>query len=535
MEQKYDNDAFPANDALPGDGIPDGAVNNGTADDTVPAQDTIQPEEGPSGGQALSDDISGPEEPSSCPARVKKNRWVRPAALAVCAALTVCAVLAVFRWYYSRTSSRIPDNALRNYLASFAALALFAAVLAIALPRFFDLFSGKPGRYGSVVPFAEKRRDTVKKFIIITLLALVFHVFAVVVGNSMFARIWELSDPMVIWRNAWMKLNTDAGHYLTIARDGYVVSGDDKLLLVFFPFFPMLIRFFDTVLCDGFVTAMVINAAATALVSGMTFLTMRDIMSEKCAAAAAFLILLLPGAIFMNSPMSEPVFMLLTVCAFYFMHRGRYIAAGLFIALSGLTRSLGAVAALPLALFGLGRIACLIRAKEKWGNTALKLAAGLALSTLGTFAYLYINWRLYDHPLQFLRYQADHWSQRSAPFFDTPRYILDYFLVNMKNDPERMVLWLPQLITIYGSLIVMCFRSRRLAAPYTAYFLGYFAVAIGCTWLLSSVRYMAACLPLTAALGTFCNKPWKTAVVFLLAGAAYFLYMYCYMKRMGVY
>ena len=42
----------------------------------------------------------------------------------------------------------------------------------------------------------------------------------------------------------------------------------------------------------------------------------------------------------------------------------------------------------------------------------------------------------------------------------------------------------------------------RLRPSYGAYFLVYFAVAMGCSWLLSGPRYLAVCFPLAFALQT---------------------------------
>jgi hypothetical protein len=45
----------------------------------------------------------------------------------------------------------------------------------------------------------------------------------------------------------WNQLGTDSQHYLTIARDGYVNLGDDRLLIVFLPLYPILVKIFNYV------------------------------------------------------------------------------------------------------------------------------------------------------------------------------------------------------------------------------------------------------------------------------------------------
>ena len=78
-------------------------------------------------------------------------------------------------------------------------------------------------------------------------------------------------------------------------------------------------------------------------------------------------------------------------------------------------------------------------------------------------------------------------------------------------------------------------KARKLPASYTAYFLCYFAVSVGCTWLLSSVRYLSAAFPIIAALGIACSNRLKTALLTLLLAAVYIIYTIMYMQRIGIY
>jgi hypothetical protein len=238
----------------------------------------------------------------------------------------------------------------------------------------------------------------------------------------------------------------------------------------------------------------------------------------------------------MNSPMSEPLFMLFTVTGFYFIGKKRFIAAGIFTALAGYTRSLGVLLAVPLAVYGAGYIVSLIRTKQKWGKRLALLLAGLAISVLGTLGYLYINYSLYGDCLKFFEFQRANWYQTATPFFDTPRYMLSYMQSFARTGMDGAYsLWLPGLIAVFGSLLLMIRRARKLPAHYTAYFLAYFAAAIGCSWLLSGVRYLCACFPLTAAIAMSCSNKRKTAVLFAVLAVLYIAYAYMYMLRFDVY
>ena len=61
------------------------------------------------------------------------------------------------------------------------------------------------------------------------------------------------------------------------------------------------------------------------------------------------------------------------------------------------------------------------------------------------------------------------------------------------NDHELLFgLWLPNLIWHFGTLTVFALSSKRLRPTYAAWFIAYFAIAIGTTWLLSGPRYLLA-------------------------------------------
>ena len=422
-----------------------------------------------------------------------------------------------------------------EYVLPFVTLGAFAAVGILCAGRLVKALCGEDEFPG--VP--RKRSDKVGlNFAIIVLCALVLHAVTYLVGVSIYAALHGFPSNWLeqFWRMAWMKNNTDAGHYLNIAENFYVTEGNDQLLLVFFPMFPMLIRALNTVIGNSYVSALAINSAATALTAGMIYLTLRGVIGDRRAKVGAFIALLLPGAIFFNSPMTEPVFMLFTVTAVYLMQNKRYVLAGVLTAFAGFTRSLGVLAAVPLFIIGVSDIAGRIRAKKKYGKTLAKLILGLAVSTFGTLGYLYINYRLHGDPLKFLEYQSSNWSQSACPFFDTPRYMLSYLIRSLADKPENVYsLWIPQFVVIFVSLLIVGATARKLPSAYTVCFLCYFAFAVGCTWLLSSVRYLCAALPFICSIAFLCDKKWKTVAAFSFLTGAYLVYTVMYMQRLAVY
>ena len=298
----------------------------------------------------------------------------------------------------------------------------------------------------------------------------------------------------------------------------------------------MLIRLVNSVTGNSFISAQLINTVATCLASGMTYLTLTPVLGGKRAKWGAIAAILMPGMIFMNSPMSEPLFMLFSVCCFFFIQKRQLIIAGVFAALAGFTRSLGVLLAVPIAIEGVCYIVRLAKNKKNWQQQIFVLMLALIISTFGTIGYLYINKTVSGEWLRFLVYQKDNWYQSACPFFETVRYIVRYLqMAFTKHDNGMIMLWITTLITVFGSLILMAKQSKRLPATYTFYYFAYFIVATGCTWLLSSVRYMSVLLPLVAAIALGFDKKWKTAIIFTLLIVCYIAYMTFYMLRWSVY
>lgn len=442
---------------------------------------------------------------------------------------------------------QIPKNKLHSPIKTvgegivpFVTLAIFTAIACVFMPKLIALIAGEHEKPCASIKI-ENRKKLALNFMTVCVSALILHILTVIVGALIYYKVNSYAagqkfNLLKLIETAWMKGNTDAGHYLGIAKNWYVTEGDPRFHLVFLPMLPALISRLDMLVKNPFWSAQIINAAATSLTAGMTYLTFLPVMGSRRARIGAFAMILLPGLIVMNSPMTEPLFLLFTVCAFYFTARKRYIIAGAFVALAGYTRSVGVLAALPLALVGVGDVVRLIREKKPWLKTALVLLAALLISTLGTLEYLYINYRLYGNCLEFLKLQ-EHWYQYPSPFYDTPRYMLSNLTraIGEKQLDKAFSLWGAGLFAIAASLVVVLVKAKRLPAHYTAYFLAYFAFSIGVTWLLSATRYLSAAMPVAASAALMCKKKWQAALLFVLLALMYLAYMYMYMKRFDVY
>ena len=299
---------------------------------------------------------------------------------------------------------------------------------------------------------------------------------------------------------------TDSRHYLAIARDGYIAAGDpDRVVqLVFLPGYPLVVRavmlLVPSDICAGLLTSALCFAGAGCVVYRLLRL---DLPHRDAVRALRFLVLA-PGCFFFAAPMSESLFLLLTAAALYLARTHRPVLGGLCGAYAAFTRSLGLLLIVPL-LWELVHDAVQCR------RVSIRQAAGLLLVPLGFAAYCCINRRVSGNPFQFL------WNQRTGLFFSTAAYQTDYLLRCLRSGNRRdaLGLWLPNLVACFSALILLAKAAPKLRASQTAWFLAYYIIAVGATWLLSAPRYLLVLLPVPLALAQCAQK--RTANIALTA------------------
>jgi len=150
------------------------------------------------------------------------------------------------------------------------------------------------------------------------------------------------------------------------------------------------------------------------------------------------------------------------------------------------------------------------------------------LMVLGGFAlYCLICFKVSGNPFKFLEYQFVHWGQKLGWFFNTAAYQLEnavsYFASGRVN--EAIGLWGANIICCVASLVLMFFGIRKIRPSYGAYFLCYYIVAIGATWLLSAPRYLAVMFPIPAALAVICSSKGRDLAATLGLGVSLVLYL----------
>ena len=294
--------------------------------------------------------------------------------------------------------------------------------------------------------------------------------------------------------------NTDARHYIDLAQYGYGTGGafaEQELMIVFFPLFPALLRVVHLLVGGSYpllglaVQGPLFGAAAMSL---YTLVCRR--WDGKTAGLTLALLLVSPAAVFFAAPMTESLFLLVTVRYVLAMDREQWGRCTVLGVLAGLCRAPGGL------LLGLTALQLIVRWRSGKRPGLPALAAMLAPAA-GLGLYFGLNQAVYGCWNQYSVYQWEHWGQKLGLFTNTVRYHLDYMASWWEDNRKAAVgICLAAILCILLALGLLAASVRRLPAAWLGFGLAYLAVTMGATWLLSAPRYAVGlfCLPVALAL-----------------------------------
>jgi len=418
-----------------------------------------------------------------------------------------------------------------SFSAAALELLLFITLGARFMPCWIRAWSGKAVKRD----YADQRGWKVFAIIFVIALASRLLVYMAAWGIQIVQSesLKSLPDAIQYWRHG------DASHYLYLAENWYStdMASSDALRLVFFPLYPLLVRGLGFIIGDYFVSGLIISVLSFSLAAYLLF----RLASLDMSAGGAFRVLkylcILPAAIWFNSPMTESLFLLLSVGCFYAMRKKRYLIACLIAMLASASRVVGVVLMVPL-IFEM--VIDLVTAKKSGERIALKtleFVGELLIVPLGFVSYLVLNQVISGSPLTFLTIQSEHWGQHISFFINTVRYQCDYLLRYLAdNDIEHAVgLWIPNIIAIFGSLGIMAISAKRLRPSYVAYFIAYFILSTGTSWLLSAPRYLVVCFPIALALADQSRKKAVDVIWTIVCAAGLIVYLIAFLSDWQVF
>lgn len=276
----------------------------------------------------------------------------------------------------------------------------------------------------------------------------------------------------------------DAWWYRSVTLHGYSAAGAKEPNWAFFPLFPMLIRAAG-VTGDFALDGMLLSHAAFAislLLLGPVLV--RTGFSFDDASRAMFYLAFFPTSYFFSLPVTESLFLALSLGAVLAGTYGRWWLAGLLGGLGALTRAPGILLLLPLAVLFVER-----RERPWWRITSLLLIpAGL----------LTFMWHLHSRTgdaLAFVHAQRG-WGRLAQPFWQP--------MVDFALHPEIISQpWNPVAANLLVAILLLAaaigFAVRR-QWVFAVYALASLLLPLGTGSVQSLARYAAVAFPVHAAL-----------------------------------
>jgi hypothetical protein len=447
----------------------------------------------------------------------KPEAWISAAGLAGLAA-------AFLIWLAGTTAGAA------GKVAALCSAALFAAVCLRFVPVWLRSWRRAPQPETGLPEETQPRFIEAKLFgaLLLTDAAVVLLVYLL---RRLFGHTEPFAESLAFWKC------TDSGSYLDIARDWYLAEGSmDRLVqLVFLPGYPLAIRLLHLLIPDWLLAGMAVSFLSFAGAGCVLYRLFRLDLPHRDALRAVRYFCILPGAFFFAAPMSESLFLLLCAACLYCARTGRWLPGCLLGGCAAFTRSLGLTLAVPL-FFEL--VSAAVRAGGGRGARMKRVGrlAALLLIPAGFGVYCWINWRVSGNPFQFMIYQNAHWSQRTGWFFNTASYQLEEAVRAWGTRPDTALgLWIPNLLACFASLVLMLFSVKKLRPSYTAWFLVYYLIAIGATWLLSAPRYLLALIPVPLAVSRLAESRRTDVLLSALCLAPALLYLCAFVLRWQVW
>lgn len=429
-----------------------------------------------------------------------------------------------------------------SFLLNLTAHAAMLVLLAVLLVRYFLSPFATPRTGARQLLTADSRPRSqlhaapkIGTYIgIVAAMFVISRLMFVVLGGIMLQASGECSFMPYLRNLPYFWSHWDARHYIALAEDWYVNTGDERLKLVFYPLYPAIVRAVNVLLRNTNFSAYLVSNACL-LGSGLALyrVTARE-WGRAAAKRAVFFLMFAPLSFYFSVPYTESAFLLTTLLAMDLAMQRRWGWALLFGALSALTRSLGLLTAVlifyeMLITWRGDSPECPLRqlARPAYLRHMGKFALLCCTVALGFAAYLLLNWQVSGDPFRFLEYQSGHWSQEFGSLWYTITYSFENAL-HFSNEGYRTGVWIPQLLYLFAILALMLLGMNRIRPGWGAYALLYAYMAYAPTWLLSGPRYMTAMAALYPLLALLTRRKWafRLLVAHSLLGCVLLTYQF---------
>lgn len=303
-----------------------------------------------------------------------------------------------------------------------------------------------------------------------------------------------IEDVFTRWDGRWYRLIAENGYQSDLpARISYFPD-DGGATVAFFPLYPYLARWFDSVFPGGIVQALLgLNIVMSIVAVVLVGLLAREVFDVETAERAMVLFCLFPGAVVMSWSYSEPTLVVCAAACLLFLVREQWLLAGIFASLGTATRPNGV--ALVAACVVAAVIA--IRRDRQWRSLI-----AVVVSPLGVLGF---HWYLTVHTGEsgaWMRAQRDAWNEGWSWGATAVRFTWR-FLENPLGTHSGATYMHTAFAVVAFGIGVFCAIRKRLPCPLLAY-----AAVIGLLMVTPSVvsarpRFVWTAFPLAIAVASW--------------------------------
>ena len=289
-----------------------------------------------------------------------------------------------------------------------------------------------------------------------------------------------IEDGLLAWDGSW---------YHQIAENGYADAADPAVR--FFPLWPLLGRWVGLLFGGRSDIALVLLANGFALVAAVLLhrLVLEETGDARLARRSVRMLALFPAAFVLVLAYSEPLFLSLAIGLFLVLRHQRWAVAALLGYLAGLTRPVGSLLAVGVAV-----VVWRDQAWRRPGALAAIVAAPLGSATFVLWAHLALDdWRA---PLD---RQRELRGNATEPFTRWFSGIGDA----VRGDEGEMLHVIAVAVLIGLTIVVV----RRLPLEMTAFTVVSVIVLVSADNLNSMERYALATFPLIIAVAMISRRP----------------------------
>jgi hypothetical protein len=297
-----------------------------------------------------------------------------------------------------------------------------------------------------------------------------------------------LQNERVVGLRGWLEIwnRWDALNYQKLAQFGYGETGELKPLLVFYPLFPWSVRLFTFITRDYLISAFIVSTIAC-LIAAVVLLRLVELDHSKALAQrAVWFLFIFPTSYFLHIGYTESLFLMLALSSVYAARRQRWFMAGVFGALTCMTRPNGVVL-LPVLIVEAAHQYRIVR-RWRWQWLYIALAA------VGFGGYLLLNKYVTGDTFAFISLQQQFFGKSLS----SPLTGIDNAWGSMISRPpsEAEMIGTQEVLFIALGLICTIVSWIKLRPAYSVWMTGNWLMFVSVSFVLSVPRYTLTMFPI---------------------------------------